>query len=323
MRGFWKKIRYRLEFVTVWSIASCIPLLSRRGCVALAKFLGSVAFRLDQRGRAVSLANLAAAFGEKYSARQRTQIARASYQNFARTMVDLFWAPRLTRENVEGYLRVEGEESVHYVAEKGSTVMVTHCAGFEWGSLAGGFRNLPAKILSEAFKNAALGEIFRRLRESSGHELITQEFSMLRLLKHVKRGGRVGMLIDLNVPPTSAATVIDAFGMKMCVTILHAVLAQRAGSQLIPVITEPLHDGTCRIAVYPPVPIAADASVQQIAQACWDQFEPFIREKPEAWMWSYKHWRYQPKEATRAYPFYANQSAKFEKLLRAQNPDAP
>ena len=43
---------------------------------------------------------------------------------------------------------------------------------------------------------------------------------MLRLLKTVKRGGATGMLLDLNLPPSQAATIIESFGPggpEMCV----------------------------------------------------------------------------------------------------------
>ena len=37
----------------------------------------------------------------------RTEIVRESYQHFARTMLDLFWSPRLTSENYPRYIDVE------------------------------------------------------------------------------------------------------------------------------------------------------------------------------------------------------------------------
>ena len=54
-----------------------------------------------------------------------------------------------------------------------------------------------------------------------------------------------------------------------------------------------------------------------IAQRCWDAFEPIVHARPEEYLWAYKHFRYRPRDATRAYPAYSNESGKFEKLLRA------
>jgi hypothetical protein len=55
---------------------------------------------------------------------------------------------------------------------------------------------------------------------------------------------------------------------------------------------------------------------QQIAQACWDSFEPYVRKNPAPWLWMYKHWRYRPAKAQRPYPFYANFFRPFEELLQ-------
>src|ERR1043166_1554796 len=70
----WKNFRYRLEVAIVRLLAWFIPRLSRKGCVRLGSTLGALAFTLDQRGRAVSLANLEVAFGERYTPIERNRI---------------------------------------------------------------------------------------------------------------------------------------------------------------------------------------------------------------------------------------------------------
>ena len=142
---------------------------------------------------------------------------------------------------------------------------------------------------------------------------------MIRLLKAVKRGGMAGMLADLTLRPDQPAAIIDAFGRKMCVNILHAILAQRGGACLLPIHGEPLPDGRVRVVIDPPLEVPEGASVREIAQICWDRFEPRIRERPELWMWAYKHWRYRPKNAApEDYPNYANVSPAFDALLEKQ-----
>jgi hypothetical protein len=59
-----------------------------------------------------------------------------------------------------------------------------------------------------------------------------------------------------------------------------------------------------------------EATFQEMAQACWDRFEPVVRANPAPWLWMYKHWRYRPAAADAAdYPFYANVSPVFEQRL--------
>jgi lauroyl/myristoyl acyltransferase len=143
---------------------------------------------------------------------------------------------------------------------------------------------------------------------------------MVRLLKRVKRGGVTGMLVDLNLRPHEAATVIEGFGLKMCVTFLHAVLALRGPARLVPVEGRSRPDGTCLVRIHAPLEIPAGATYAQVTQLCWDFFEARIRAHPEEWLWAYRHWRYKPQQATRSYPAYAQPDAAFEELLRKLAP---
>lgn len=317
----WGFFRHRLEELGCRFLAWTIPKLSRKSCVSLARAVGALAYCLERRGRRVALANLECAFGDRFSEKQRRVIARASYQNFARTMLDLFWAPVLTADNVDDYIPFEGIEMLkerHARNPGGSICLCPHFGNWEWSSLAAGFHGFHATIVTETFRNPRLAPVFNELRQSSGQRIIPQENSLLRFFKTVKRGGAVAMLPDLTLPPTQAATVIEAFGLKMCVSRVHALLIKRAGALAFPVQSDPRPDGRCLVRIHPPLQFAPDATTQQITQECWDAIEPWIRARPECWLWPYKFFRYKPGKADRAYPFYANESAKFEKLLAQQ-----
>jgi lauroyl/myristoyl acyltransferase len=313
----WKRIRYRLEWLGVRMLTWFIPLLSRRGCVALSRFVGRAAFVLDKEGRQVVLGNIEAALGDEYSKEEQLRIGRESYVSFARTMLDLFWAPRLKRPGWERYLKVEGGENFDAADGKPCIVLCAHHAGVEWTGIACGLSGYRGVVLTQAFKNPLLDTFFTRMRGSTGQEIITQKLSMLRMLRRLEGGERVGLLIDLNVSPSQAATVLDTFGMKMCATYLHAVLRLKTGARMVPMTAYPKPDGTCVVTVHPELQIPEGATGQEIAQIAWNFLEKLVREKPEFWMWGYKHWRFRPKDAQRRYPYYARESGKFEKLLKA------
>jgi lauroyl/myristoyl acyltransferase len=246
-----KRFRYLLEELGCRFLAALLPRLSRSACVWTGEVLGSLAFRLDLRGRSVALENLRCAFGERFTPTERSAIARASYQNFARTMLDLFWAARLDQSSWQDWMKVEGFESVRERLSRegrGTIFMCVHQGNWEWASLACGFLGFGNVVVAENFKNPRLTEIFRARRQHSGQSLIDQENSLLKMLRLVKKGGATGMLIDLNLRPTQAAAVIEAFGpggLKMCVPLLHAVLAERGGALLVPVETHPEPSGVC------------------------------------------------------------------------------
>ena len=232
-------------------------------------------------------------------------------------MVDLFWARNLTPANYAHYTNPQGFEHAHEVVAKHGSVIfiVLHYGTYEWLSLSFGFAGLPVQIVSLDFKNSRLDELFREIREHSGHTLIGQNQSMLKLLRAVRKRGGAGMLIDLALRLDRPGVAIDALGMKMYTTFLHALLHARTGIPMVPLTNVPHPDGTCTVTAHPPLVFPPGASYQEIAQGCWDFFEPFIRERPDLWLWNYRHWRYKPADATREYPFYANVSRKFDQAI--------
>jgi len=313
----WKQIRYRLEWAGVRTLQVVIPLLSRRACARLARLVGRAAFALDESGRTVTLANIEAALGDEYSPEEQMRIGRGSYESFARTMLDLFWAPRLTRPGWEKYVEVEGLEHLDTLEGKPRVVLCAHHAGVEWTGLVCGLLGYRGTVLTQAFKNPLLDKLFTGLRSCTGQEIVTREMSILRMLRRLESGKMVGLLIDLNLPPTQAATVLETFGMKMCATYMHAILVQRTGARMLPMLADPRPDGSCKVTIHPPLEVPEGATGQEAAQIAWNFLETVIRERPELWMWGYKHWRFKPKGATRRYPYYARESGKFEKLLGA------
>jgi KDO2-lipid IV(A) lauroyltransferase len=312
----WKKLRFTLEAAALRLLAWGIPKLDRQGCVHLANAIGELGALLDRRGRAVALANVECAFGDSLSPAQRESIVRESYRNFVRAMVDLFWAPRVTSEHI----RTHGYEAVKERAareNRGILYISLHAGNWEWANLGCGLAGLPSIAVAEHFANPAVAPVITRLREATGQEIIPQENSMLRMMRAVKRGGRAGFLCDLGVHPTQAATVIRIFGLEISASIIHAVLAERANALLVVLHTTPQSDGTCDVRAEV-IEMPAGLSSREIAQRCWDHFEPRLRREPGLWMWPYKHFRYRPKNTTRGYPFYANESGAFEKLRKKE-----
>ena len=318
MKNLWKQVRYRLEYIGCVGLAGLIPRLPRRVCLALAHGLGNGFYRFDRRSRAVALDNLRLTLGGTLDARQREVVARASFRNFARAMLDLFWARNLTRERFTDYLKLENFGPVHEAhARHGGIIFLSlHAGSHEWVAMTSGFIGAPSSMVALPFKHAALDEVFRRARERSGNRIIGQKHSMLRLMRAVKRGG-VGLLADLALRLDQPGELIDAFGMKMHVTFLHALLHARTGVPIVPVTNVPHPDGTCTVTAHAPLTFPAGTDLHMITQACWDFFEPFIRARPELWLWNYKHFRYRPRAAPpEDYPFYAHWSDRFEEVLQ-------
>ena len=311
-----KQARHRAEWLVIRGMEEIIPRLPRGLVHRGADLLGAAASFVHWHGRKIALSNLEMALPE-LEPDERRRLTRESYQHFARAMADLFWSSRLTRENLHSIFDLEDLYRLQRDngGARGAIFAAPHYGGFEWIAVVLGLVGFPCTVVTQGFKNRLLNDTFNRLREVSGHQTIRSQGAVLRLYKALLNGRSVTMSFDLTVSAKLPSVPIKCFGMETCVTITHAWLHRRTGAPIIPIHCEPLPGGRYKLVVHPALEIAPHATNHDIAQACWDSFEPVVRRNPAPWLWMYKHWRYKPASATRPYPEYANESPHFRKLL--------
>jgi Kdo2-lipid IVA lauroyltransferase/acyltransferase len=315
-----KRARYWIEWLLVSFSARLIPLMPLRLLRAISEFAASLVFVFDRKSRAVAVANLEMAYGSELTPEQRNLIAKRSFQAFGKNLLELFWTPRLTRDNLEKYVSAEDPHRLHELA-KSETPYIAITPHFGNIELAGsflGYRGKQCMVIAQPLKNERLTPIVRRLREGSGHRIVDPENAVVRLVKALRDGTSVFLLTDLTLKLRDSAVVIEEFGLKTRVTQLHAFLHLRTGIPILPFVTLPRGDGAYQVRFLTELRFPSDTSYQEVTQACWNQFEPIIRSHPEYWLWLYKHWRYRPSTAVRPYPFYANHSVQFDLEIESQ-----
>ena len=317
---FWKRQRYRLEHFGLRAATGLVCLLPWRWIGPLANFIGSVFFTFDRHRREVTLANLRSAFGNHFSGQELHAIGRKSYGVFARTALELLWSSNLNKEVLDEIITTEGLDPMpsHGADGRSALYFCLHAGNFEWLSqiTCRHFGTFP--VIAQKLKNPLIGPLFDSWRSSLGQQIMPQKGAMLRTIRHLKEGGKMGMLIDLNLKPTEGPVVIRQFGRLLTpVTRLPAELALRTGAALVPVVCLPrIHGGGYIVRYLPELPVTPEITAEQITQACWDALEPNLHECPELWLWSYKHWRYRPEgRQGEGYPFYASRDSAYQELL--------
>ncbi len=314
-----KPIRYRIEWLGTWLLSKLIPLLPRRALLLLAHIFGDLWFLLDVRSRKVALENLTFVFRDTLPPPRQKAIARASFRNMTRTAMDVFWARRLSAHSWQKRLSFEGFDTAAQLAsQRGGIFVLCHFGAFEWLGIASGLIGVRGAVLTQSFKNPLLEPLYNALRASSGQRIISRTGGMLPILRELKRGGIVGMLVDLTLPTRQVSRILPLLGHLTNLTIIHAILHKRTGAPIIPAEAYPQPDGSCHLVAHPPLPCNPEMSEAEIARLTLAFFESRIRARPELWLWSYKYWRFRnPLDPDNA-PFYANQSSLFDKKMRLE-----
>jgi len=303
-----KRIRHPLETAAFFAGLTVIPLLPQRALSALARFSGRLAFHLDRRGRVVGEANLKIAFDGEKSPEEQRQILRASYCTIARTLLDMLWLHRHTDRRISRLMKFDPSTDPLF-HDKRQIIVSAHFSNWEAFGLALARRGLVLHSIAMPVKNPRVDQKITTLRETTGQQIIPRAGALIKLLRILRKNGKVAFLADQNTSEKEGGLWVDFFGLPTPITSAPAMLAAKTGSEIVVAFAQPQQDGgyTVRLTARFDPPARQDQeAIQQLTQALTTEIERQIRQHPECWLWTYKNWREIPFGANRvAFPFYA------------------
>lgn len=334
--SFWKRIRYRFEGWFLELLAATVPLLSRKTLVRVANVIGWIAFHVAVGERRIALTNLDIAFGSTKSPEEKRRIARSAFQNFARSFLGLFWTKRLDPETLDKLVEIEPDNlrmvQAAHARGKGVIFVTLHFGEWETLGVATALFGFPMTIVMEQLRNPHLTHIFERLRGHGVNQIILQRHAMPKLLKALKRGKCIALLIDLNAVPSRGGIWLDFFGKPVFGFSGAAALAKHTGAAMIGAVSHPLPDGRVRVVYGPEIPCATtgdeEADLQVTSQECLRYCEELIRREPERWLWFYRRWKFRPTQEPGDFPYYSRwieevRPARAQTINAAQSASVP
>jgi KDO2-lipid IV(A) lauroyltransferase len=205
--------------------------------------------------------------------------------------------------------KLEDEEQAR---QTGAVWVTPHFGNFELVSMVWGFRGFKFTVVAQDFKNPAITNVFKRLREHSGHDVISAGERHAQAHEGAQAPRTRGFADRPEHRSRPRGGGDQCFGLWTCVPTLHVELAKRLGLSIMTGVCRPLPDGATRFTFTRPSSPARTRDTRELTQRVWNHFEKAIREHPECWLWMYKHWRYRPVGSHGAphpdYPYYSNLS---------------
>ena len=288
-------LRQRLEY----GLLLALVLLLRAMPLDMATAVSAHAWRFiapKTRRHRRALKNLEKAMPEK-TPEEREAIALAMWDNLGRVTAEGFHLHRIMREP----WRIEFENPAlleRYRDKVGAIVF----AGLHMG-------NWEVAVTPCMALNARVAGVYRLVENPYVDRLIHRQraplypgglfaskggegfATVMRIASYVRAGGTVGMLADL---PETKGVQVPFFGHTMWATIAPAWLARRAGASLwVGRVIRIGKQSRFKIAfkeLKVPRTEAPDEDVIELTASIHRQFEAWIREHPEQFMWSNKRW---------------------------------
>ena len=284
------------------ALLSAIDLIPLKTRIWLLEGLGQLLFMIDGQHRRIAARNLTLAFGKK-TEKERTGIARSVFRNLGRVTAEFSFIPLLNEENVRRYVFFEGAENFHRAHEKGKGVLflTAHFGNWEWMAAAFPlFFRCPCHVIVRPLDNRFFDRIVEKLRTCTGNRTVPKEKSMGRILRLLKEGEVVGVLLDQNVD-WREGVFVNFFGEMACTNAGLALLALKTGAPVLPVFNIRKTNGRYRVVIEPEIPLIRtgekDLDVEKNTELFTSVIERYVREYPDLWFWLHQRWKTRPWQA--------------------------
>ena len=274
-----------------------IPLFPRSFLVFAYHVAGTITYYVAKRERTTGLANLDTVFGETKTKAEKKKILIQSLTSFTQTMGDIFWFSRFTETRTKKYQKFVPEDGP-YFEERAHVIITAHAGNWELIGLESALRGVNVASVAAVTKNNAVDKMLNTLREKTGMIIIPREGAMRTLISRFRNKGKAAFVLDQNTDEKDGGIWVDFLGMPTPVSSAPAHLAYRTGTDIIFAFSQPLKGGRYKThtgQVITPPPFDKDADhkeiVKNLTQEILDVISTQIRNHPESWLWSYKHWK--------------------------------
>jgi KDO2-lipid IV(A) lauroyltransferase len=294
-------IRDRAEHLLFAAFEGILRVLPARFAARLGGRLARLYLAVAPRRRRILMDNLAAAFHE-LSRQRLEEIGRASVENFGAAFIEFLESPKLSRAEIEERIEIVGLENLEAARARGKGVffLSAHFGSWELGAVRTGLLGEPIASVMRPLDNPFLEEELTRRRTRFGNGLIRKKEAAREILKRLRSGGSVAIMIDQNVLPDEAVFV-PFFGRLAATSPSLALLQMKTDATVVPTFAYPQGGGRYRVEFEKPI-LASDYAAaggrdeRVVAGTALYMAvtERAIRRDPSAWLWLHNRWRTRP-----------------------------
>jgi KDO2-lipid IV(A) lauroyltransferase len=293
------KFRYQLERFAFWVVRKFARIIPRNSFLALGRYFGRLAYQLDARHRRIAVENFRAAFPDSDGQRADETI-RKCYEFFSAYLFDMLTCfPGLDMSKRARDFDIEGIEYLESAYQRGKGIILYggHFGVWELMALVHGAKGWPLELVVRPLDNPYLESLLQQLRRSTGNVIIDKNMGFRPMLKALRAGKGIAVLMDQNVS-TQDRVFVEFFGRPASTTPSVALLKLKTEATLMCVSSYPLPGNRYRLVYGPPLELPLTGNrpedVRRITQACNHQIENAIRLHPECWLWMHRRWKTQP-----------------------------
>ena len=278
-------------------LSALLQVLPVEWTFAAGRFFGGAMFYFNRRS-ALAYVNLKAAFGERYTARERKQIVRDHFRHLGQNVVEMLTFPKMDQHYFDRHIAFDKPPAFYDVLHgaRGVIFITPHFGNWEMTHIFfSSFLSQPVYLLVRRQKHSRLNSFLDELRTSHGFRAIYKEEGGVRdLIRTLKKNGLVGVLGDLS--GGREGRVVRFFGRKTTAPDGFFRIARSTGTRILPVFM--VRENGPRHHFHMGEPFWVDPSkdeqtaVQEMMDHYYGLLEQWIRKYPAQWFWVYQRWKH-------------------------------
>jgi len=251
--------------------------------------LGEAAYVLWGAKRTIAKRNFSRVLGRPQTDREVARVARRSFRNFAKYVVEIMRFPALRSEDIQRTVVIDGWENLYSAIERGRGLIFAsiHFGNFE----VGGARiadEIPLNVIADDLSNQRLMDLLVGNRAHKNINIHTPTGAARKVLQALRRNEMVGLMMDLGPRALAFDTVrADFFGAPADFPRVAADLARVSGAPIVVAAVTRQRDNTFRGVVLPPIFVdktrEATQEMQRATEAIVRSLEQLISGSPDQW----------------------------------------
>ena len=278
-------------------LVKMMGLFSLRRSRLLGSRFGRLAFYLDARHRGIVLRNLALALDGDDPVANR-KLARHVFENLGKVFFEIAWAARQTRKSLFKVIRVKGLTHLRNAYRKGHGVLflTAHFGNWELLTVFPATIPYPTNIVYRPLDFSPLDRFFVDLRSRFGGRLIPTRRSAGRIVKSLRSGEIVALLMDQNVD-WYEGVFVDFMGHLACTSKGMALLALKTEAPVVPIFMVRTAGGF-EVTILPEIELFKSGDKIKDIETNTAQYnkaiETIVRRHPDQWFWVHQRWKTKP-----------------------------
>lgn len=257
---------------------------------------GDLAYHLLASRRRVTLENLALIFGEQTSAAARVTLARTTFRNLGKHLVDFSRLYTLTPATYATMCTVDGLEHAYALLQRGRGLLVisAHFGSWELAPAIAMCLEVPLWVIVRPLDHPALDRLVDTYRRRCHCRTIPRHLAVPQSLEALRQGGIVAMLMDQSSLKRESV-VVEFLGVQTYTSKGPALLARRAQCPVIGAFVVRAGLGRHRLVLTPEIPVRRTSDIQHDLEentlAFNQVIEEYIRRYPDHWFWLHRRWK--------------------------------